>query len=40
MKRFKNNQNIKKIKLLIFYFDGKKYQGYQGDTLASALLGK
>ena len=29
---------MKKIKSLNFYFDGKKYQGYEGDTLASALL--
>ena len=38
MKRFPNNKNIEKNKVLNFYFDGKKYQGYEGDTLASALL--
>ena len=38
MKRFPNNKNIEKNKILNFYFDGKKYQGYEGDTLASALL--
>ena len=38
MKRFKNNKNIEKNKIINFYFDGKKYQGYEGDTLASALL--
>jgi len=38
MKRFPNNKNIEKNKKLNFYFDGKKYQGYEGDTLASALL--
>ena len=39
MKRFQNNQNIEKNKIINFFFDGKKYQGYEGDTLASALLG-
>ena len=38
MKRFQNNKNIEKNKIINFYFDGKKYQGYAGDTLASALL--
>ena len=38
MKRYPNNKNIEKNKILNFYFDGKKYQGYEGDTLASALL--
>ena len=38
MKRFPNNKKIEKNKILNFYFDGKKYQGYEGDTLASALL--
>jgi len=38
MKRFQNNKNIEKNKVINFYFDGKKYQGYEGDTLASALL--
>ncbi len=38
MKRFQNNQNVEKNKIINFYFDGKKYQGYEGDTLASALL--
>ena len=38
MKRFQNNQNIEKNKIINFFFDGKKYQGYEGDTLASALL--
>ncbi len=38
MKRLQNNQNIEKNKIINFYFDKKKYQGYKGDTLASALL--
>ncbi len=38
MKRLQNNKNIEKNKIINFYFDGKKYQGYKGDTLASALL--
>ena len=38
MKRFQNNQNIQKNKTINFFFDGKKYQAYEGDTLASALL--
>ena len=36
--RYSNNKNIEKNKLVNFYFDKKKYQGYEGDTLASALL--
>jgi len=36
--RFSNNKNIEKNELVNFYFDKKKYQGYVGDTLASALL--
>ena len=38
MRRSQNNKNIEQNKIINFYFDGKKYQGYQGDTLASALL--
>ena len=29
---------IKKNKMISFTFDGKKYSGYKGDTIASALL--
>ena len=36
--RYQNNKNIENNKTINFYFDGKKYQGYKGDTLASALL--
>ena len=36
--RLKNNKNIDANKEISFYFDGKKYYGYEGDTLASALL--
>ena len=38
MRRFQNNKNIEKNKVINFHFDGKKYEGYEGDTLASALL--
>ena len=38
MTRLKNNKNIDSNKKLSFYFDGKKYYGFTGDTLASALL--
>ncbi len=38
MRRSQNNKNIEQNKIINFYFDGKKYQGYEGDTLASALL--
>ena len=38
MERFQNNKSIGKNKIINFFFDGKKYQGYEGDTLASALL--
>ena len=36
--RLKNNKKIDKNKRISFNFDGKKYFGYEGDTLASALL--
>ena len=36
--RLKNNKNINTNQKISFNFDGKKYFGYQGDTLASALL--
>ena len=36
--RLNNNKNLNKKKQISFYFDGVKYQGYEGDTLASALL--
>jgi sarcosine oxidase subunit alpha len=36
--RLKNNKNIDTNQKIGFYFDGKKYFGYKGDTLASALL--
>ena len=36
--RLKNNKNINTNQKSSFNFDGKKYFGYQGDTLASALL--
>ena len=29
---------VKKNKKISFTFDGKKYSGYKGDTIASALL--
>ena len=36
--RLKNNKNLNQKRQISFYFDGVKYQGYEGDTLASALL--
>ena len=36
--RLKNNKNISSKQKISFYFDGKKYFGYKGDTVASALL--
>ena len=36
--RLKNNKNLDTNQKISFYFDGKKYFGYKGDTLASALL--
>ncbi|MDC0233068.1 sarcosine oxidase subunit alpha family protein [Pelagibacteraceae bacterium] len=36
--RLQNNKNIDQNKKISFFFDGKKYYGYEGDTLASALL--
>ena len=36
--RLKNNKNIDIKKKISFHFDKKKYFGYKGDTLASALL--
>ena len=38
IKRLKNNKNINTSKKISFFFDGKKYYGFKGDTLASALL--
>jgi len=36
--RLENNKNLNQTKKIGFTFDGKKYYGYEGDTLASALL--
>ena len=36
--RLKNEGFINRDKEIIFKFNGKKYVGYEGDTLASALL--
>ena len=36
--RLKNNKNLDLKKEIGFFFDRKKYYGYEGDTLASALL--
>ena len=37
--RLKNKgQHIDILKPIKFSFDGKEYQGYEGDTLASAML--
>jgi len=36
--RLQNNKNLDQTKKISFFFDGKKYFGYEGDTLASALL--
>ena len=36
--RLQNNKNIDQTKKISFIFDGKKYYGHKGDTLASALL--
>ena len=36
--RLTNNKNIDTNQKISFYFDGKNYFGYKGDTLASALL--
>ena len=36
--RLQNNKNLSQKKQISFTFDGKKYYGYEGDTLASALL--
>jgi len=36
--RLQNNKNIDQTKKISFFFDGKKYYGHEGDTLASALL--
>ncbi len=36
--RLKNNRNLNQTKKIGFTFDGKKYYGFEGDTLASALL--
>ena len=36
--RFKNIGRIARDRILNFTFNGKNYVGYQGDTLASALL--
>ncbi len=36
--RLQNNKNLNQTKRIGFIFDGKKYYGYEGDTLASALL--
>jgi len=36
--RLQNNKNLNETKKIGFIFDGKKYYGHEGDTLASALL--
>ncbi|MBI04667.1 MAG: sarcosine oxidase subunit alpha [Pelagibacteraceae bacterium] len=36
--RLDNNKVLDQNKKIAFFFDGKKYYGYEGDTLASALL--
>ena len=36
--RYKNNKNLENNKSVRFYFDNKEYFGFEGDTLASALL--
>ena len=36
--RLQNNKNLNLTKKIGFTFDGKKYYGFEGDTLASALL--
>ena len=36
--RTETGSRINRSKPLSFSFNGKKYQGYEGDTLASALL--
>ncbi|MDC1047567.1 sarcosine oxidase subunit alpha family protein [Alphaproteobacteria bacterium] len=36
--RLQNNKNLNQTKKIGFIFDGKKYYGFEGDTLASALL--
>ncbi len=37
-KRFENGGTFNRAKLITFYFDGKPVSGFEGDTLASALL--
>ena len=36
--RLQNNKNLNQTKKIGFTFDGKKYYGFEGATLASALL--
>ena len=36
--RLNNVGLINRDKVITFNFNGKSYQGYEGDTLASALL--
>ena len=36
--RLPNLGLLNRNKIISFYFNGKKYFGYEGDTLASALL--
>ncbi len=36
--RLQNNKSLDQTKKISFFFDGKKYYGLEGDTLASALL--
>ena len=36
--RIKDKGYINRNKLINFQFNGKKFTGYEGDTLASALL--
>ena len=37
-KRLDNRGSIDRSKIISFNWDGKKYFGYKGDTLSSALL--
>ena len=36
--RLQNNKSLNQTKKISFFFDRKKYYGFEGDTLASALL--
>ncbi|MAR78844.1 MAG: hypothetical protein CMM18_01290, partial [Rhodospirillaceae bacterium] len=36
--RVTNGYSIDKSKLISFYFNGKRYKAFEGDTIASGLL--